>query len=96
MRLVGVLAAAAVLCGCSGYEGCPNLCAGGVFGITEYLCDGGFCPVDGGTGAVLYDQCICTDRAGVLHSFRVPAALDSASCATSSASWAAFRAATCG
>jgi hypothetical protein len=76
-----------------GWDGCQDVCAGGVPGYSQYLCDGG--PCIGGGQAVRYDQCLCSNNQAATYSFVYPEPTDQASCDKTKSDWQALVAAQC-
>jgi hypothetical protein len=90
-----LLVAAMLLASCGpAYNGCQDVCAGGMSGDTRYLCDGGPCPIGAGSAA-LYDQCLCTLTDNQAMSLVYPRPENQTQCDAAKANWLTFFAANC-
>jgi hypothetical protein len=90
-----LLLAAMLLASCGpAYDGCQNVCANGFFGDTQYLCDGGPCPIGSGT-AELFDQCLCATPNGQFKSLIYPRPLNQSECDAAKTNWSNFFDANC-
>jgi len=76
------------------FDGCVEICTGGQQGSTQFLCDGGPCPVGGAT-ATEYDQCLCALANGQFESYVYSRPQTQTDCDAARSAWSSFSAANC-